>query len=106
MVESSAPPVWASIILEYHVVAAYFLAFWFPVWRWAHRCYKVEQGQPRMTVGIAFHQSATGFVLPSFVLLLGAFGYQPLVTHLGPHELGMAGLIGVITGLRELMVPE
>lgn len=104
--EAAVAPYWATWLLDYHVGSAYFFAAAFPIWRWAHRCFKLGDEHPKMTVGIAFHQAATGFVLPSFCLLMGSFGYQPLISHLGPHELGLAGMLGIIAGLRELVVPE
>lgn len=97
-------PAWAALIIEHHAVAGYFLAAGFPLWRYFFRMSKdIAQ---RLTVPIAIHQAATGFVLPAFVLLLGSYAHPPLATHISPHEMGVAGLMGLISGGRELFVHD
>lgn len=97
-------PQWAAFMLEYHVFAGYLMATLFPLWRYGRR--KFNGHTPSITMGTFIHQAATGFILPSFMVLLGATAYPPLLHALTGHEMGLAGIFGIIVSGRELCVHE
>lgn len=89
-----------ALVTEWHQPAAYICAFCFPAWRWIRRKYK---SQP-ISMESVIHQSATGFVVPAFVVLLLSYSSPSITLTLSPHETGIAGLFALITCLRELCV--
>ena len=93
------PPPWAAVFIDWHGPAAYFFAAAFPALRWL----RLKLIRQSISLGSVIHQSATGFVLPAFLMLLFSYVQPVLVTHVTPHELGMAGLIAAITSMRELI---
>lgn len=97
---TTPPPVWAAVLTEWHAPLAYLLAFAFPAWRWARR----RWASVGISLASIIHQAALGFILPAFVMLLMSYWSPQLVTHVSPHELGMAGLVAVLTTLRELCI--
>lgn len=96
---SSAVPWWATLLIDWHTPAAYICAIVFPVWRWI----RLKYAQRKIDRSTFIHQAATGFVLPSFVMLCGSYGYNDLADHIAPHEMGIAGLFAVIISLGELI---
>ena len=91
---------WVEFLVEWHYTAAYLLAVVFPVWRWLQR----KAGGHSMSLAIFVHQSATGFLVPAFVLLCFSYQKPSLLSHLSPHEIGVAGMFALVTSLRELFV--
>ena len=86
-----------AFIKEFHVVLSMIVAGIFVLIRW------IKIGK-QMTVGSCIHQASTGFILPSFAILLFSNIEPNLVKELSPHELGTAGMLAMIISIRELFI--
>lgn len=97
---TSTPPYWVGLITDWHHVAAYFFAIFFPACRWMRRKYAGR----KTATGSILHQVATGFLVPSLFMLALSFKYPQLVAQITTHELALAGLFALVTSLRELII--
>lgn len=59
-------PGWVGLVIEWHYPAVYICAFIFPLIRWI----RLKSIKKHIRVGEVIHQAATGFILPSFILLI------------------------------------
>lgn len=89
-----------TIAAEWHVIASYGFAVFFPVLRYL----KCKLGSRAFSFETAVHQAGTGFVLPAFLILIFAYKEASLVSLLSTHEMGIAGIMALIASGRELFI--
>lgn len=89
-----------AVAAEWHVIASYVFAVFFPVLRYA----KCRMAGRNLSFETAVHQAGTGFVLPAFLILIFAYKEASLVSLLSAHEMGIAGIMALIASGRELFI--
>lgn len=87
-------------MIEWHYAATYIGAALFPTLRFGRR----KLLGLKTSMDSIMHQAATGFVMPAFIMLCASYSVPALLSHLSPHEIGLAGLFALLTSVRELFV--